>query len=61
MATGHDGNVSAYICGLVRRDQQAQRRERLRGLLEEGLGSGPATPDTDADWTELREIAGGVQ
>jgi hypothetical protein len=40
---------------------EAQRRiARLRALLEEGLASGPGTPDNDADWAELMDIAAGT-
>ncbi len=59
VASGAYGNTSEYIRDLIRKDQQAQERQRLRTLLEEGLASGPFVEDTEADWDELRAIAGG--
>lgn len=43
----------------MRQDQREQARQRLRKLIDEGLASGPATPDTDADRDELHAIARG--
>lgn len=57
---GGYGNRSEYIRELVRQDQREQAKQRLRALVEEGLASGSATPDTQADWDELRDIARGV-
>ena len=59
VATGGHGNTSEYVRELIRKDQREQRIERLHALVEEGLSSGPATPDTQADWTELRAMARG--
>ena len=56
---GQYGNTSEYVRDLIRKDQREQRTARLRALVEEGLASGPATPITDNDWTELRAIANG--
>ena len=36
-----------------------QRRSRLHALVEESVASGPATPCTETDWAELRDIAAG--
>ena len=55
--SGEYGNTSEYVRELIRRDRRDQRVEKLRALVEEGLCSGPATPDTPADWDELRAIA----
>lgn len=57
--SGHYGNTSEYVRDLIRKDQREQRVQRLQVLVEEGLASGPATPDTEADWDELRRIARG--
>ena len=55
---GQYGNTSEYVRELIRKDQRDQAIARLRELVEEGLASGPATPDTQADWDDLRSIAG---
>lgn len=57
--SGQYGNTSEYVRDLIRKDQQEQRKQRLRALVEEGLASGPGDPDTEADWKELRAIARG--
>ena len=44
---------------LVRCDQHEQARKRLRGLIEEGLASGPGRRRTEADETKLLAIARG--
>ncbi len=55
---GRYGNASEYLRELIRRDQERQARERLEGLLLEGVQSGSASPLTKKDWTELRtEVA----
>ena len=59
VAAGGYGNRSEYIRDLVRQDQREQARARLRALIEEGLKSGEAREDTEADWAELRDIAAG--
>jgi antitoxin ParD1/3/4 len=56
VATGGYGNRSEYIRDLVRIDQREQTKQRLRGLIEEGLASGPAMPM--ADWTEMDALVG---
>jgi antitoxin ParD1/3/4 len=57
--SGQYGNTSEYIRELIRKDQREQRNQRLRALVEDGLASGPATPDTRADLDELEAIARG--
>ena len=57
--SGQYGNTSEYVRELIRKDQREQAITRLRGLLEEGLASGPATPDIPADRDELRALASG--
>lgn len=59
VASGHYGNTSEYIRDLVRKDQDAQARERLRQLIEEGLASGPAEARAGDDLNELRALARG--
>lgn len=59
VASGHYGNTSEYIRHLIRKDQEEQAVQRLRGLIEEGLASGPAEARTDDDLNELRAIACG--
>ena len=59
VAAGHYGNTSEYIRDLVRRDQQEQAKQRLRGLIEEGLASGPGRPRTKAGDKQLLAIARG--
>lgn len=57
VASGEYGNTSEYMRELIRKDQREQRGQRLRTLLEEGIASGPATADTQADQDELMAIA----
>ena len=57
--SGQYGNTSEYVRDLIRRDQREQELARLRRLLEDGLASGAARPDTDEDWQELEAIARG--
>ena len=59
VASGDYGNTSEYVRELIRKDQREQRIDLLRALVEQGLSSGPATPDTAADWDELDAIARG--
>ena len=59
VASGHYGNTSEYIRDLIRKDQEERAVQRLRGLIEEGLASGPAEARTDDDLNELRAIARG--
>ncbi len=58
--SGDYGNTSEYVRDLIRKDQQEQRIQRLRAMVEEGLSSGPPTPDSQADWDELNAIASGA-
>jgi antitoxin ParD1/3/4 len=57
--SGQYGDTSEYIRELIRRDQREHGIERLRALVMEGLASGPATPDSEADWEELEALARG--
>jgi len=57
VASGQYGNTSEYVRELIRKDQREQAITRLRSLVEQGLSSGPATPDTPADRDDLRRLA----
>ncbi len=57
--SGQYGNTSEYVRDLIRKDQREQRMQRLAGLVEAGLASGPGRADTAADWAELRALAAG--
>jgi antitoxin ParD1/3/4 len=57
--SGQFGNTSEYVRELIRRDQREQDIARLRAMVEVGLASGPARPDTAEDWAELEAIARG--
>ena len=57
--SGDYGNTSEYVRDLIRKDQREQRIQRLRSLAEDGLASGPATTDSQADKDELQAIARG--
>jgi antitoxin ParD1/3/4 len=59
VASGEYGSTSEYVRELIRKDQREQRARRLVTLIEEGLASGPATADTQADRDELTAIARG--
>jgi antitoxin ParD1/3/4 len=54
---GHYGNTSEYLRELIRRDQVEQAKERLRGLIEEGLRSGPARAYTSKVAADLKRRA----
>jgi antitoxin ParD1/3/4 len=58
--SGDYGNTSEYVRDLIRKDRHERQILRLRALVEDGLASGPATPDTRADWDELNSIARGT-
>lgn len=59
VASGEYGNTSEYVRDLIRKDQREQHARRLRALVEEGLASGPAVADSNADRDELLSIARG--
>ena len=59
VSAGHYGRASEYLRELVRRDQELQDRQRLRGLIEEGLASGLGRRVSDADEKALLGIARG--
>jgi antitoxin ParD1/3/4 len=57
--SGNYGNTSEYVRELIRKDQQQQSVDALRALLQEGLASGDAKPDTAQELQELRQLARG--
>lgn len=59
VASGHYGNTSEYIRDLIRKDQEAQALQRLRGLIEDGLASGTAEARSADDLDKLRAGARG--
>lgn len=50
-------NTGEYIRDLVRRDQEDQAKQRLRGLIEQGRASGPGRRRTRLDEMKLLAIA----
>jgi antitoxin ParD1/3/4 len=48
---------SDFVGALIRTARRDVAAKRLESALLEGLSSGPATPMTDQDWAELRELA----
>jgi antitoxin ParD1/3/4 len=52
ITTGHYATPSEYIQALVQEDQA--QKNRLEVLALEGLHSGPSTPMTQDDWTNIR-------
>lgn len=55
--SGQYGNTSEYIRELIRRDQEEQAKKRLRGLIQEGIESGPGRNLTPKVAAELRKRA----
>ena len=57
---GSYGNTSEYLRDLIRRDQQEQAAERLRGLIADGLASGEGRKVTNRVIADLRERSFGT-
>ena len=55
--SGEFGNTSEYLRELIRRDQEAQSRKRLRELIADGLASGEGRTLTPAVALDLRRRA----
>lgn len=55
--TGQFGNTSEYLRELIRQDQEAEGRRRLRSLILEGLESGEGRVLDDELRAELRSRA----
>jgi antitoxin ParD1/3/4 len=54
---GDYADAGEYLRDLVRRDREQQAAARLRGLIEEGLASGPPREMNESDWAGLRALA----
>jgi antitoxin ParD1/3/4 len=52
--TVHDRITVDYVRQLIREDQENVAVDRLRGLIAEGLSSGPVVPITKNYWTVKR-------
>jgi antitoxin ParD1/3/4 len=48
------GTASEYIRHLLREEQKRQARAKVDALLLEGIRSGPSTPMTAKDWSDIR-------
>ncbi len=53
VAQGSFRSPSEFIAQLIRQAEVRQERERINGLLREGLESGPSTPMQREDWEAL--------
>lgn len=51
---GYD-TVSDYLRELIHEDQRREAQAKLDALLQEGLDSGPSTPMTAQDWSDIRD------
>jgi antitoxin ParD1/3/4 len=61
VVSGQYGNTSEYIRDLTRKDQEEQARQHLRGLIEEGLASGPAKARSTTDRDDLLALPVGAR
>lgn len=50
-------NVDEYVGQVLREERKRQSLESLELKLLDALNSGPATPMTDGDWKELKQLA----
>jgi antitoxin ParD1/3/4 len=50
-------NVDEYVGQVLREERKRQSLESLELKLLDALNSGPATPMTDGDWNELKQLA----
>ncbi|MBM3513736.1 MAG: type II toxin-antitoxin system ParD family antitoxin [Alphaproteobacteria bacterium] len=53
VADGRYSSASEYIRELIRADEKAKAREKLKALLMEGLAS-PESDLTESDWEAIR-------
>jgi antitoxin ParD1/3/4 len=53
VADGGFRSASEFIAQLIEQAEVHQERERINGLLREGLESGPSTPMRREDWEAL--------
>jgi antitoxin ParD1/3/4 len=56
-ATAGFASPSEYVGELIRMARRHEAEKKLELALLAGLASGPATPMTDQDWEQLRELA----
>ena len=54
VAAGGYNTASEYVRELIRADQKRKAKQRLDGLLLEGLNSGTPTPLGKTEWDELK-------
>lgn len=54
---GGFSSTSDYVRDLIRERQKRSAEEHLRGLIAEGLASGPARPVDDASFAQMRHHA----
>lgn len=59
VARGEYADEADYVRDLIQRDREQRAAERLRGLVQDGVDSGPSRSMTEDDWADLR--ARGVQ
>lgn len=57
VASGEFADEGEYVRDLIRRDRESHAAQRLRHLIQDGLGSGPARAMTESDWADLRTRA----
>lgn len=51
---GGFATADEYVRALLLNEQRRKSREKIDGLLLEGVRSGPATPMTPQDWDTIR-------
>ncbi len=56
-AVGGFESVDEYVSQVLREERRRQAHEAIEKKLLASIASGPATPMTEADWEELRELA----
>jgi antitoxin ParD1/3/4 len=54
VASGKYANAEQYLGALIEADQKQRARERIGGLIQEGLDSGAATDMNAQDWEHVR-------
>ncbi|HSR07772.1 MAG TPA: type II toxin-antitoxin system ParD family antitoxin [Bryobacteraceae bacterium] len=54
VASGKYANAEQYLGALIEADRKQRARERIGGLIQEGLDSGPATDMNAQDWEHIR-------
>ena len=59
VTSGEYSSVSEYIRALVRDDRDRKAREKLEGLLLEGVNSGPPIRVSSTYWDKKRQLGSG--